>query len=207
MILVIFSDYFQFLEINEKKINYNEKKILCRKLNFGLLPKYIARGAIVLQLSAVGWKDCIAIGWVGWQIALQYSLGQPVSQDGRLCRDTALGAGWAGAGCAGRAWARGRAERAAGRAGVGRIGRAGVQSARGALGAQACRARGARGRRAAGAAAGAGARGARGARLAGWQARGLALGCALGALGLFLARFDSVFFLSQFLDIVLKPGS
>ena len=42
---------------------------------------------------------------------------------------------------------------------------------------------------------------ARGARQAGagrtaW-ARGLALGCALGALGLFLARFDSVFFLSQ----------
>ena len=27
--------------------------------------------------------------------------------------------------------------------------------------------------------------------------RGLAKGCALGALGLFLARFDSVFFLSQ----------
>ena len=36
-----------------------------------------------------GWKDWIAIGWVGWQIVLQYSLGQPVSQDGRLCRDTA----------------------------------------------------------------------------------------------------------------------
>ena len=34
---------------------------------------------------------------------------------------------------------------------------------------------------------------------AGWAAwaRGLAKGCALGALGLFLARFDSVFFLSQ----------
>ena len=37
----------------------------------------------------------------------------------------------------------------------------------------------------------------------GW-ARGLAKGCALGALGLFLARFDSVLFLSQFLDIVVK---
>ena len=35
--------------------------------------------------------------------------------------------------------------------------------------------------------------GARGAGLAGRWARGLALGCALGALGLFLARFDSVF--------------
>ena len=41
-----------------------------------------------------------------------------------------------------------------------------------------------------------GARGERGSArvgLAGRWARGLALGCALGALGLFLARFDSVF--------------
>ena len=39
------------------------------------------------------------------------------------------------------------------------------------------------------------------------QARGLATGCALGALGLFSYRFDSVFFLSQFLDIVRELGS
>ena len=32
-------------------------------------------------------------------------------------------------------------------------------------------------------------------------------GCALGALDLFLARFDSVLFLSQFLDIVRELGS
>ena len=32
-------------------------------------------------------------------------------------------------------------------------------------------------------------------------------GCALGALNLFLARFDSVLFMSQFLDIVREPGS
>ena len=32
-------------------------------------------------------------------------------------------------------------------------------------------------------------------------------GCALSAFGLFLARFDSVLFLSQFLDIVREPGS
>ena len=32
-------------------------------------------------------------------------------------------------------------------------------------------------------------------------------GCALGALSLFLARFDSVLFLIQFLDIVREPGS
>ena len=69
-------------------------------------------------------------------------------------------------------------------------------------------------------AGGAGARGA----LAGQQAHGHAerawhrswacdlgaqagQGCALGALGLFLARFDSVLFMSQFLDIVCEPGS
>ena len=34
-----------------------------------------------------------------------------------------------------------------------------------------------------------------------------AVGCALGALNLFLTRFDSVLFLSQFLDIVREPGS
>ena len=33
------------------------------------------------------------------------------------------------------------------------------------------------------------------------------IGCALGALGLFLTRFDSVLFMSQFLDIVHKLGS
>ena len=32
------------------------------------------------------------------------------------------------------------------------------------------------------------------------------VGCALGALSLFLTRFDSVLFLSQFLDIVREPG-
>ena len=37
--------------------------------------------------------------------------------------------------------------------------------------------------------------------------RGLATGCALGALGLFSIRFDSVLFLSRFLDIVREPGS
>ena len=74
-------------------------------------------------------------------------------------------------------------------------------------------------------AAGAGARGARkGAKRAGQGRRARrarsaeqhgraawaccwAMGCALGALGLFLARFDSVLFLSQFLDIVREPDS
>ena len=63
------------------------------------------------------------------------------------------------------------------------------------------------------AAAGAGARGACGAGPAGRQARGLgagraawapglALGCALGALGPFSIRFDSFFFLSHQMNIV-----
>ena len=86
---------------------------------------------------------CIAgEGWVGWQI-LQYSLGQPVSQDGRLCRDTAqVGAGlgvaadvrwadWAqGAGlgvlCA-QAGSRQQAGRTGGQA-LGRAGRHGADS-------------------------------------------------------------------------------
>ena len=73
-------------------------------------------------------------------------------------------------------------------------------------------ARGARGRKERGARQVRGARqapGARGARPAGRPGRGLGvlLGYALGALSLFLARFDSVLFLSQFLDIVREPGS
>ena len=61
---------------------------------------------------------------------------------------------------------------------------------------------------------GVGARGARRGRpgRAAWAcgaawARDLATGCALGALGLFSIRFDSVLFLSRFLDIVREPGS
>ena len=64
--------------------------------------------------------------------------------------------------------------------------------------------RGARGSWAQAQAGGSGARGASGRALGARQgvgraalARGLAKGCALGALSLFLARFDSVFFLSQ----------
>ena len=62
------------------------------------------------------------------------------------------------------------------------------------------KARGARGSRR-------GARAATGARLARHGRAAGPAGCALGALGLFLTRFDSVLFLSQFLDIVREPGS
>ena len=138
-------------------------------------------------------RNCIAGGLCCIKTVLQYSLGQPVSQDGRLCRDTALGARTgAGAPRRGRAgrWGwqalgvRLGAGSASGRAGAG--GRAGSRRSE-ARGAQA----GARVGRAAG---GAQARGARqaGAGRAAW-APGLVLGCALGALGLFLAQFDSVF--------------
>ena len=87
------------------------------------------------------------------------------------------------------AWGRGRALQAAGHAGGGRSWRAGVRNrlrqAGHMCGARAGHARGARGR----------------------QERGLALGCALGALGLFSIRFDSVSFLSRFLDIIREPDS
>ena len=46
----------------------------------------------------------------------------------------------------------------------------------------------------------------RGARYGRWACCWV-VGCALGALNLFLTRFDSVLFLSQFLDIVHEPGS
>ena len=81
--------------------------------------------------------------------------------------------------------------RAAGRWELGRTsGRA--ADARGACGRQE------RGARAAG--RGSGEAGARG-------ARGLPTGCALGALDLFSIRFDSILFMSRFLDIVREPGS
>ena len=105
---------------------------------------------------------------------------------------------WA-VGARGRArGARGRARQAARRAGVGLPG---VQSnTAGRTGRAGSWAAGARGK-------------ARGARGKAWQARGrvrqargLALGSALGALGLFFTWFDSVIFLSQFLDIVRESG-
>ena len=95
--------------------------------------------------------------------------------------------------CGARRRARGRARQVAGRAGV-LVRGCGAQLARQAAGRAGAWARGAAGA--------AGARGARGtgAGHAAW-ARSLGArpgqGCALGALGLFLARFDSVFFLSQ----------
>ena len=104
----------------------------------------------------------------------------------------------AGLGC----WARGA------QAGVcGRAGRHGAGRAGGRCGRVAGRVRHA-GRSAGARTAGNGARGvrSRGAGRTAW-ARGLAKGYALGALSLFLARFDLVFFLSQFLDIVREPGS
>ena len=91
-------------------------------------------------------------------------------------------------GCAGRGVGR-RRRRRAGRWARVSAGRAGAGALHG-------QARGAR--TAAGAGRGRGA----------WPERAAGpAGCALGALGLFLTRFDSVLFLSQFLDIVREPGS
>ena len=54
----------------------------------------------------------------------------------------------------------------------------------------------------------AGRRGVRGVRQGPRSGRAAGLvGCALGALSLFLAWFDSLWFLSRFLDIVREPGS
>ena len=103
-------------------------------------------------------------------------------------------AGWgAGLGAGGR-WAQ---------AGAGRATRKGRAQARGALGARALGGMGARG--AAGHAGRSRARGAQQGARPGCAAR--PVGCALGALSLFLARFDSVLFLSRFLDIVREPDS
>ena len=84
-----------------------------------------------------------------------------------------------------------------------RVAGTGVQAGKRAHGARA-----GRGKHAlqAGSARQAGAGRSRSARPGRW-ARGLATGCALGALGLFSIRFDSVLFLSRFLDIVREPGS
>ena len=81
-----------------------------------------------------------------------------------------------------------------------------LQQARGAHGKQA---RGASSSRS-GARAVAGAERGKGAGRGRGPQPGLAAGpanCTLGALGLFLTRFDSILFLSQFLDIVREPGS
>ena len=83
------------------------------------------------------------------------------------------------------------------RHGVGRRARAGRSGRAGERARQACGVAGAWGA--------AGTHKARG-RGAAW-ARCWPMGYALGALSLFLARFDSVLFLSQFLDIVREPGS
>ena len=93
-------------------------------------------------------------------------------------------------GALGRRWAQAEARRRWARVGVGRAGVGRWRTAQ------------------------AGARGARGRQVWGAQERGARPGraagpasCALGALGLFLTRFDSVLFLSQILDIVREPGS
>ena len=131
--------------------------------------------------------DCIAVGMVaGGKVVSQYNLEYCGRRQGCLCRKT-------GSCVATRRWA--------GELGA-RLGTRGSGAGR-------MRALGARRRWASGRAVGeAPARGARGAGavLAAWLCC-WAMGCTLGALGLFLARFDSVLFLSQFLDIVLETGS
>ena len=101
----------------------------------------------------------------------------------------------AGAGL-GRHWARkALAERAGGRAEQATAGRASGEGRAGRWSAPGKQASGSRR-----------SKGAERGRPRSW-ARGLATGCALGALGLFSIRIDSVLFLSRFLDIVHEPAS
>ena len=159
-------------------------------------------GGARIVLQPVGLYCNLGAGQ-GWTV-LRYS-AQP-------CHDTATVAATRRA-----CWGAGACGRAQGERGA-CVGGAGGSWAQQALGERArCRregsAEGAAGSRAAGARGEHGrARSARG--RAGWAAgarpgrwaHGLALGCALSALSLFSIRFDSVLFLSRFLDIVREPG-
>ena len=134
----------------------------------------------------------------GWAV-LQYNTASPGHGAGRSRRSHGL------AGPAKGAWGRRQQARGAlsGHGASRREGRAGSRRVQ-ALGKRARRRRWATAARGA-PAAGRGAHGL-GARGTGW-ARGLATSCALGALGLFSLRIDSVLFLSRFLDIVREPDS
>ena len=133
-------------------------------------------------MNCITIQHCIVRQWAGEKAVSRYNYCIVTEEKrGRWARAERAG---------GRAWALGWALQAAGR------GR-GAQLAGGRAEQEAAGVRGARqaGLR----------RWARGARAA-W-ARELATGCALGALGLFSIRFDSVLFLSWFLDIIREPGS
>ena len=147
---------------------------------------YCNRGCLAAE------ETVLQYSLVGNKFVLQYKLYCELGEG--LGRDTA----WAGAG----------------RAQLGAATRPGAQQARrrqvaGALVADAPARGAAGGRRAGGRRAGRAAGALLGAvgRRPGRWARGLATGCALGALSLFSFRFDSVLFLSRFLDIVREPGS
>ena len=154
--------------------------VYCNRGSWVRLGICIAIQKLYCDCGARARLDCIAIQWPAKP---RYSRG--------------VAGSWARKRGAGRA--AGRGKRAGGRAGS----RQGARAA-GARTAGSC-ARGVRSRGAEGARPGRWARGL-GAGRAAW-AHGLALGCALYALGLFSIRFDSVLFLSQFLDVVCEPGS
>ena len=161
----------------------------------------MAAGSSVLQYTALycGWKACRRQGCIAIQPGVLWQETELlVSQGRQLCRDTARGSRL-GAGPTRRRWA--------GRAGTG------AQAA----GTQGAGARGEHRRQAdAGQARNRGARQAGTRQTGGTGVRGRAAwaawarcwpgGCALDALGLFSTQFDSLLFLSQFLDIVREPG-
>ena len=186
-----------------------KKKFCAKNLNFGLLPKYIAR----LGSWAGRWARLLGVQALGrlWARAECAGARAWVRGRGRRCGCWAL-AGARGvrrrqqrAGCVGGSSALARSSgwrssgrrrgRARARTGSCTAGRAGAQAA----------GRQARSRQGT---AGVGARGARpwrglGAGRAAWAGRG----CALGALGHFWPGLTQYFPESHFLDIVREPGS
>ena len=143
--------------------------VYCNRGSWVRLGICIAIQNLYCDCGARARMDCIAIQWPAKP---RYSRGWAAGALGAQAGAGALGWAWKAWRTTGRA--RGRDARQAGRA-------AGARAA-------------GRYRWAAGAVSVRGARGTRGlgAGRAAW-ARGLSLGCALGALDLFLARFDSVF--------------
>ena len=159
---------------------------------------YCSRGSLAVE------ETVLQYSLVGSRFVLQYK--QYFEPRVGLCRDTAR-ARQLGAGARSRRWG---AQQALGRAaGAGaRSRRWGAQQARalrgGARGVQAA----SLGARAAGRAQRCARQRARGNGRAAAGARCLGVRAGQGyALGLFSTRFDSVLFLSRFLDIVFEPGS
>ena len=160
-----------------------------------------------------GWKDCIAIGWVGWQLYCNTIMTKR-SRLGAVSRHSAQPAPTTQP--LGPRYDRGKVQRGAGQGVLGtarrgvRVSAATRQPARCDKAMQACDTTGVSATTRCYTALGGATTQpcARAwARLCAPGCAARPTGCALGALSLFLTQFDSVLFLSQFLDTVSEPGS